>query len=115
MVTIYGIKNCDTMKKAFAWLETHEVAFTFHDYKKQGVDESVLNAALDTQGWEETLNRRGTTWRNLPDDLKTTMDKKTALKTALENPSIIKRPLLVCDGQIYLGFKPEIYEKIFGK
>ncbi len=113
MVTIYGIKNCDTMKKTFAWLEEHKITFMFHDYKKQGVDEAVLKEALKAHGWEEVLNRRGTTWRNPPDAVKNAMDQDTALTVALENPSIIKRPLLVYNAQSHLGFKPDVYEGIF--
>lgn len=110
---IYGIKNCDTVKKALAWLEERGVVFTFHDYKKQGVDEDVLRRALDQHGWENVINRRGTTWRQLPGDVKEAMDAKRAIDIALENPSIIKRPLLVHDDEIHLGFKDELYSRIF--
>ena len=113
--TIYGIKNCDTMKKAFKWLETNDVDVTFHDYKKQGIDEDVLRDAVKQHGWESVLNRRGTTWRKLPDDVKESMDDVAALKVATENPSIIKRPLLVYQGNITLGFKDAEYAEIFGR
>ncbi len=110
---IYGIKNCDTMKKAFAWLDDQGVDYDFHDYKKHGVDENVLQDALNEHGWEAVINRRGTTWRKLSEEVKNTMNMQGALKIALENPSIIKRPLLVHNGKTHLGFKPEIYGGIF--
>lgn len=113
--TIYGIKNCDTMKKAFKWLEANDVDFTFHDYKKQGIDESVLRDAVKQHGWDSVINRRGTTWRKLPDDVKEAMDDGTALRVAEDNPSIIKRPLLVYQGNIALGFKDAEYAEIFGR
>lgn len=112
--TIYGIKNCDTMKKAFAWLNERGIAYHFHDYKKSGADEAVLRAAIDQLGWEQVLNRRGTTWRKLPDDVKAGMNAECAIETALANPSVIKRPLLVVDGEHYPGFDPETYSKILG-
>ncbi|PCI99494.1 MAG: ArsC family reductase [Alphaproteobacteria bacterium] len=111
--TLYGIKNCDTMKKAFKWLEVNGVDVTFHDYKKQGIDEDVLRDAVKQHGWENVINRRGTTWRKLPDDVKEAMDDVTALRVTAENPSIIKRPLLVHKGNITLGFKDAEYTAIF--
>lgn len=110
---IYGIKNCDTMKKAFKWLDAHNIDFTFHDYKKQGVDEGILRDAITKFEWETVINRRGTTWRNLPEDVKNTMNETTALKIAKDTPAIVKRPLLVHNGEIYLGFKGDDYTKIF--
>ncbi len=110
---IYGIKNCDTMKKAFTWLEQRGVSYTFHDYKKSGADSEALKDAIKTHGWENVINRRGTTWRALPDTVKDNMDENGAVKAALENPSLIKRPLLVHSGKIHLGFSPESYNEIF--
>jgi arsenate reductase len=109
-VTIYGIRNCDTMKKAFTWLDKHKVAYTFHDYKKSGADSDVLKRAFQQHGWENTLNRKGMTWRNLPENTKSGMTEKRALEAALENPSVIKRPLITCGKEIILGFD----EKEFG-
>jgi len=103
-IQIYGIKNCDTMKKAFAWLDTNNVAYNFHDYKKSGVDETVFQRAIDQHGWEAVINKRGTSWRTLPDSVKSTTSDQNAIKLALDNPSIIKRPLLYLDGDTYLGF-----------
>ena len=113
MTTIYGIKNCDTMKKAFAWLEDQSIEFNFHDYKKQGLDEGVLKQALSEHGWEEVINRRGTTWRQLPDSVKESMDEAKAIEIANDNPSIVKRPLLLHKGKTTLGFKAESYGEIF--
>ncbi len=113
MTQIYGIKNCDTMKKAFKWLDNQGIDYVFHDYKKDGADQATLKEAIAQHGWESVINRRGTTWRKLPDDVKNAMDEDGAVQVALENPSIIKRPLLVHQGQSYLGFKDAEYEAIF--
>lgn len=101
------------MKKAFQWLDERGVDYVFHDYKKEGVDEGVLKRALDVLGWEGVINKRGTTWRALPEDMQNNMDKNKALQTALDHPSIIKRPLLIHKNNIYLGFKAETYSGIF--
>ena len=82
--TIYGIKNCDTMKKAFKWLEENDIAYIFHDYKKSGIDEDVFTRAVDMHGWDTVINRRGTTWRVLPDKTKNAMDAPLAMKIALK-------------------------------
>lgn len=113
MTVVYGIKNCDTMKKAFQWLEKHEIDFSFHDYKKEGAPLDVLEQAIKEHGWETVINKRGTTWRKLPDGVKEGMGDGDAIKIALENASIIKRPLLVHNHKTYLGFKEEIYQEIF--
>jgi len=114
-IKIYGIKNCDTMKKAFAWLDAHGIAYDFHDYKKLGVGEAEVARWSDAAGWEKLLNRAGTTFRKLPeaDQQDLTRDKAIALMVA--NPSMIKRPVLqVADG-LEVGFKPERYANLFGK
>lgn len=111
---IYGIKNCDTMKKALKWLDENQIEYTFHDYKKHGAERSVLEQAFQQHGWEEVINRRGTTWRKLPDDIKNNLDREAAIELALEKTSIIKRPLVVVDNEIYLGFKEEDFSRIFG-
>ncbi len=112
-ITIYGIKNCDTMKKAFRWLDENGVSYDFHDYKKQGIDTAILKKAIDAHGWDTVINRRGTTWRQLPDDVKNNMDAAGALNTANKNPSIIKRPLLAKDDEMHIGFQEDAYKKIF--
>ena len=111
MLDVYGIKNCSTVKKALDWLDNHDVDYTFHDYKKSGVDEAVLRQAIALHGWENVINRKGMTWRNLSADVKETMDKTNAITVALENPSIIKRPMLVKRDTILLGFDPEQFSK----
>ncbi len=112
-ISIYGIKNCDTMKKAFNWLDENNINYQFHDYKKVGADKTVIKHAIDEHGWENVINRRGTTWRKLSEEKKSSMDADTAIKTALENPSIIKRPLLVTKESVHLGFKAELHTGIF--
>ncbi len=112
-VEIYGIKNCDTMKKAFTWLDDNGIDYAFHDYKKEGADADVLKRAIDAHGWENVINRRGTSWRILPEDVKAGMDAQGAVDAALENPSLVKRPLLFKDAVITLGFKPDLYRGIF--
>jgi arsenate reductase len=113
-VIIYGIKNCDTMKKAFVWLEKHGVAYDFHDYKKTGVTKAELARWCDALGWETVLNRAGTTFRKLQasDRQNLTQDKAIALMTG--NPSMIKRPVIEMDGAIEIGFKPERYAALLG-
>jgi len=110
---IYGIKNCDTMKKAFAWLDSHGFAYDFHDYKKLGVTEADLARWCDAAGWEKVLNRAGTTFRKLPeaDQQDLTRDKAIALMVA--NPSMIKRPVLEKDELLEIGFKPDRYAALF--
>ena len=112
-VEIYGIKNCDTMKKALKWLDDNNVDYVFHDYKKEGTDTDVLKQAIAEHGWEQVINRRGTTWRNLPEDIKENMDETQALEIAQDNPSIIKRPLLLHKNTVFLGFSEAVYREIF--
>ena len=113
-VTIYGIKNCDTMKKARTWLDKHGVAYAFHDYKKDGIDKKSLEAWSKQAGWETLLNRAGTTFRKLPDADKNGLDAAKAIKLMLGQPSMIKRPVLdLGGGEVVIGFKPEIYAKTF--
>jgi arsenate reductase len=111
--TIYGIANCDTVKKARAWLDAHQVAYTFHDYKKAGVDAEVLARAVDKLGWETVLNRQGTTFRKLPDEARADLDAPRAIAIMQANPSTIKRPLLVHGDAIEAGFHPDRYAAIF--
>ena len=110
-VTIYGIKNCDTMKKARAWLDAHEVVYTFHDYKTEGIERDALQNWTKAVGWETLLNRTGTTFRKLPDADKANIDGRKALALMLAQPSMIKRPVLDTGKELIVGFKPEIYAK----
>jgi arsenate reductase len=109
VTTIYGIKNCDTMKKAFAWLDGHRVAYEFHDYKAKGIDAAKLKAWSKAVGWETLLNTRGTTWRKLSPAQQANVDEAKAIRLMVENPSLIKRPVLEHGGQILVGFTPERY------
>ena len=108
---IYGIKNCDTMKKARVWLDTHGVAYAFHDYKAAGVEKDKLKQWSDKAGWETLLNRAGTTLKKLPDADKEGLTEKKALALMLAQPSMIKRPVLEVGGKLLVGFKPDIYAK----
>ncbi len=110
---LYGIANCDTIKKARNWLDSREIAFAFHDYRKQGLDITLLNSIEATLGWEAMLNRRGTTWRALPDTIKNSIDRDSALKLMLENPAIIKRPILANSNHFFVGFNEQQYQEIF--
>lgn len=109
--TLYGIANCDTIKKARKWLERNDVVYVFHDYKKSGVTEEMLTDwALELGDWEPLLNRRGTTFKNLPDIAKDNVNENIALSLMVEHPSMIKRPVLVHDGGVMVGFKSTDYE-----
>jgi Spx/MgsR family transcriptional regulator len=109
--TIYGIKNCDTMKKARAWLDAKGVAYAFHDYKTAGIEKDRLKGWSDKLGWETLLNRAGTTFKKLPDADKEDLNEKKALALMLAQPSMIKRPVLEVGGRLLVGFKPEVYAK----
>jgi arsenate reductase (glutaredoxin) len=111
-ITIYGIKNCDTMKKARAWLDKRGVAYSFHDYKAAGIERERLEGWSRKVGWEILLNRAGTTFRKLPDKDKSGLDAKKALALMLAQPSMIKRPVLeLGGGKLLVGFSPEQYAK----
>ena len=110
-ITIYGIKNCDTMKKARGWLDGHGVAYDFHDYRVEGVAKEKLQQWSDELGWETLLNRAGTTFRKLREADKEGLNEKKALALMLAQPSMIKRPVLDLGGKRVVGFKPEIYAK----
>ena len=113
MITMYGIANCDTIKKARAWLDKHKVAYRFHDYKKAGIDKAALEGWVKTVGWETLLNRAGTTFKKLPDADKEGTTEKKAISLMLAQPSMIKRPVLDAKGKIIVGFKPEQYQALF--
>ncbi|PDT04012.1 ArsC family reductase [Rhizobium chutanense] len=111
--TIYGIKNCDTMKKARSWLEDHGVAYEFHDYKSLGIDRAHLETWIDQAGLDTVLNRAGTTFRKLPDAEREDLSREKAIALMLDQPSMIKRPVLETKGKLLIGFKPEIYADMF--
>ncbi len=109
-ITIYGIKNCDTMKKAFTWLDGHGVKYAFHDYKAAGIDKASLEKWCAAMGWEVVLNRAGTTFRKLPDSEREGLTEKRAIALMLAQPSMIKRPVLdLGSGKLLIGFKPDAY------
>ena len=105
-LTVYGIKACDTMKKAFTWLDQHGIAYTFHDYKKAGAPEKKLPAWITAKGRDTIINRRGTSWRKLPQAERDAMDDTSAVAAAIANPSLIKRPVVEYPGGILVGFDP---------
>lgn len=112
-IKIYGIKNCDTMKKAMKWLENQGIAFTFHDHRQDGLDEKMLAHFVSLVGWEALVNKRGTTFRALSTQQKDSLNENAAMVLMLAEPAMIKRPLLMYKGCAYLGFKPEYYAAIF--
>jgi arsenate reductase len=115
MIKIYGIKNCDTMKKAFKWLNDHDVTYDVHDYKKMGVDSDALSRAMDVHGWESVINQRGSTWRQIPETERQSMNREQAEILAHAKPSVIKRPLITQGDSIILGFDMDKYEQSFIK
>ncbi len=112
-VSIYGIKNCDTMKKARAWLDDRGVAYAFHDYKTEGIDKAALERWAGQVGWETLLNRAGTTFRALPENDREGVTEKKAIALMAAQPSMIKRPVLDIAGKLIVGFKPETYAQAF--
>jgi arsenate reductase len=114
IVTIYGIKNCDTMKKARAWLDSHGIAYGFHDCKAVGIEPGVVSGWARQVGWEALINRAGRTFRALPESDKDGLTEAKAMALMVSQPSMIKRPVLDLDGRLLVGFKPELYEQAFG-
>jgi arsenate reductase len=114
-IRLYGIKNCDTMKKARAWLDKHKVEYAFHDYKSAGIDRDRLEGWANKAGWETVLNKAGTTFRKLPDKDKDGLTEKKAIALMLAQPSMIKRPVLELPrGKLIVGFKPDEYDAALG-
>jgi arsenate reductase len=113
MITLYGIPNCDTVRKARRWLETQGVAYRFHDFRKDGLDEARLRAWVGELGWEALLNRSGTTWRSAPDALKSGVDAESAIAFMLQAPAAIKRPVLDIGEQRVVGFSEARYQSTF--
>ncbi|MEW6352951.1 MAG: ArsC family reductase [Pseudomonadota bacterium] len=117
MTTVYGISNCETVKKARAWLEKQGVDYQFHDFRKDGLDKDTLHAFLQALGWETLLNKSGMTWRKLPDKDKVALTEKKAVQLMLAHPTIIKRPVLVTGARAkkyYAGFNTTDYQRLFG-
>jgi len=112
MITVYGIPNCDTIKKARKWLSDNGIDYEFHDYKKLGVPEKELKVWVKQLGWETLLNKRGTTWRKLDDEIKNSVDETSAIQIMLDNPSIIKRPVLSTGKTLLVGFSADEYTQL---
>lgn len=113
-ITLYGIPNCDTVKKARTWLDANGVAYTFHDFKKSGINSGLIQTWLRDVAWDVLVNRKGTTWRALDDNRKAAItDAKSATALMIESPSIIKRPVLVTAGTTHVGFSADLYQQIF--
>lgn len=112
MIKIYGIPNCDTMKKARKWLDENNLEYEFHDYKKLGAPENNLTHWVKTAGWEVVLNKRGTTWRKLDDEIKNNIDETSSTQVMLDNPSAIKRPVLEHGKTLLIGFKEDEYKTL---
>ena len=113
MITVYGIKNCDTVKKALKWLADHNIEHKLHDYRVEGLDKSFLQQAEAQFGWENLVNKRSTTWRNLDEDVKKTLSKSTALSILADNPILIKRPIILQEGKALIGFDEKEYQTVF--
>lgn len=113
MVTLYGIKNCDTVKKARRWLEQAGVDYQFHDFRSDGLGAQQVQSWVDFLGWENVLNKCSTTWRKLPEDTKNSLGETNLVSLLLEQPTLIKRPVLDKQGHIHLGFKETDYQQIF--
>lgn len=111
--TLYGIKNCDTVKKARKWLDQAKVDYTFHDFREDGLDKKQARQWLDALGWETLVNKRSTTWKQLDSAQREAMDKSSALQAILKHPTLIKRPLLDLQGNYYVGFKESEYQQLF--
>lgn len=115
MITIYGIKNCDTVKKSTKWLEANNIAYQLYDFKKQPLTTELLTQFVSQSDWSLLLNKRSTTFRNLPDEVKNNLTDEVMFSAVLEQPTLLKRPLLPLNGELNLGFKPEQYQALFNK
>jgi arsenate reductase len=115
MVTIYGIKNCDSVKKARIWLEQHRIAYTFHDFRGDGLAESTLRQWASRIGWEQLLNRRSKSWKELSEGERLSIDEGSAIRLMLDNPTLIKRPVVSYGKQIQVGFSDEEFTSLFGQ
>ena len=113
MITVYGIKNCDTVKKALKWLADHNIQHKLHDYRVDGLDTAFLEQAEAQFGWENLVNKRSTTWRNLDENVKKTLSKSTALSVLADNPTLIKRPIILQEGKALIGFDEKEYQAVF--
>ena len=113
MTVIYGINNCDTVKKALKWLDKNNIPYTFHDFKKQGLTKPLLEQFVELSSWANLINKRSTTFRNLPLEIKANLADDSCFNACLEQPTLIKRPVLIHNQSLYLGFKDSHYQEIF--
>jgi arsenate reductase len=113
VTTLYGIKNCDTVKKARQWLKDNDIDYQFHDFREQGVDRETVVSWISQLGWETVVNKRSTSWKQLDETTRQSMDEKTAIDCILGNPTLVKRPLLDRDGNFSAGFKAADYQTFF--
>jgi len=114
MITLYGIPNCDKIRRARKWLSDHNIDYRFHDFRKDGLDKKQLSQWIKKVGWETLLNKRGMTWRKLDDETKNNIDEKSAMKIMLDNPAIIKRPVLEAGKILEVGFDEDRYRELLG-
>ncbi|WP_133406944.1 ArsC family reductase [Parashewanella tropica] len=112
-ITLFGISNCDTVRKARKWLAENQIEHTFHDFRKDGLSKTEINHWLERQGWEALFNKRSTSYRALPDEDKTNIDQAKAIELMLEHPTLIKRPVLLTENSVQIGFKAEQYQELF--
>lgn len=112
--TMFGIPNCDTIKKAKKWLEANELDYQFHNYRKDGISEEMVRQFCEQLGWEQVVNKRGTTYRQLTQEQKDSLNQETAISLLVEHSAMIKRPILDVDGTLHIGFKAEQYQQVFG-
>ncbi len=114
MTTLYGISNCDTVKKARTWLEKQDIDYHFHDFRRDGLDKKLVQAWVNQVGWEGLINKRSTTWKGLAPKVKQAMNNSNVIDTILQQPTLIKRPVLVSQDQLLIGFKQADYADSFG-
>ncbi|GAL33015.1 a glutathione-dependent thiol reductase [Vibrio maritimus] len=112
--TMFGIPNCDTIKKAKKWLEANELDYQFHNYRKDGISEEMVRQFCEQLGWEQVVNKRGTTYRQLTQEQKDNLNQETAIALLVEHSAMIKRPILDVDGTLHIGFKADQYQQVFG-
>lgn len=113
-ITMYGIKNCDTIKKARRFLDSHDIDYKFHDYRSDGVDVELLQSLIEKHGWETVVNKRGTTWRKLDESVKSSTDSDNAAALLAEHPAMVKRPVLFIDNESLVGFSADDYSSALG-
>jgi len=113
MTNVYGIKNCDTVKKTLKWLDAQKIQYTFHDFKIQGLSESLLSEYVKQSDWSVLLNKRSTTFRNLPSEIKDNLTDDVIFKAVLAQPTLLKRPVLIHNNELHTGFKEQQYQEIF--